>query len=388
MNGFQAGFIDSILELDSYHIRVSLPGDRASEEYLSALAARLREDDGVSSALVFSDFETVALARNGRAYPLRIKALSEDAEQADPGLLERLSLREGKFIGSPAQGIVLGSELARQLDVYPGDEVSILSVTASEEEGVIPRTLKLPVIDIFRSGYYNFDHGMGFVSFRTAAAFGGHTQALLGVKLKDRYADERFAGILVDRYGLPSDGIVTWRVFNRSFFGALRMEKTAMMLLVGLIFVVVAVNIYHSMRKNIFERMEDIAVLKALGGSGSSVRRVFVLDGLATGLLGSTCGMILGQLMAVNINEFFGIVETFVNAAMGLWRAAAFRSGPPGGFQIFSPTSFYLIQIPAKIVFPETLFIFSAGAASAAVAAWAASRRVLRFRPAEVLRNE
>lgn len=388
MNGFQSGFIDSILEVDSHHIRVSSAQAGGTGDDMETLAAELRKDPRVKSVLPFADYETVALGKSGRSLALRVKALPEDAASADPELVSRLSLRDGSFLDGGRNGIVLGAELARQLDLYPGDEIGLLSVEASEAEGVTARTVRLPVVDVFRSGYYSFDYGLAFVSFRTAETLGGSSKKVLGIKLRDMYDDVRFARRIIDLYGVDSRRVVTWREYNRSFFGALRMEKTAMMLLVGLIFVVVAVNIFHSMRKTVFERMEEIAVLKTLGGSTTSVRNVFVLDGLATGLLGASCGLVLGLAIVVNINEFFSLVETVINAALRVWNSLAARNGESGGFKVFSPLYFYLLQVPSKVLFGETLFIFSAGVMSAAVSAWAASRRVLRFRPAEVLRNE
>jgi len=388
MNGFQTGFIDSILEVDSYHVRVDCSEDGIRGTELDFLKNALKDDELVASAVLFADYETVALGRSGRSLPLRIKALPEDIADADPALMKKISLRDGAFIDPDKEGIILGAELARQLDLYPGDEVSLLSVSASELSGVTARTVRLPLIDVFRSGYYNFDYGLGFVSFKTAEAFGGASDTILGIKLKDQYGDSRFARRLVEKYGVPEDRITTWRVYNRSFFSALRMEKTAMMLLVGLIFVVVAVNIFHSMRKTVYEKMEDIAVLKAIGGSRTAVRRVFILDGFVTGLLGGLSGLVFGLALTININEVFTLIEAVVNGALGILNAAASRSGASGGFQVFSPTYFYLLRIPSKVFFEETLFIFAAGVSSATAAAWAASRRVLRFRPAEVLRNE
>jgi lipoprotein-releasing system permease protein len=387
MNGFQSGFIDSILEVDSHHVRVTLAAEDPFGPEPGLLADRLRSDPGVSAALPFADFETVALGSSGRAYPLRVKALPGDAGTLDPGLADRLGVDPGSVPASSPGGIVVGAELARQLDVLPGDEIRLLTVRASEADGVEASTVRVRVSEVFRSGYYAFDYGLGFVSFETARAFGGPVNLVLGVKLGDRFGDERFADRLSSRYGIPPDRIVTWRTYNRSFFGALRMEKTAMMLLVGLIFLVVAVNIFHSLRRTVFEKMEDIAVLKALGGSARTVRSIFVLDGLVTGFLGATCGLAAGLALTVNVNEVFAAAEALVNAVIRLGGALS-RAGGSGEFQVFSPAYFYLVRIPARVVFEEILFIYGAGASSAAAAAWAASRRVLAFRPAEVLRNE
>lgn len=387
MNGFQSGFIDSILEVDSHHVRISVFGEGGGLAEAERLAAELRRDPGIQAVLPFADYETVALGPSGRAFPVRVKALPEDAGDLDPALPARLALREGVFPGAGDGGIVLGAELARQLDVFPGDEVSLLTVNASASEGVTASTLRLRIADVFRSGYYAFDYGLAFVSFRTAEGFGGPENLILGVKLKNRFDDEAFAKRLSTARGIEEGRVITWRTYNRSFFGALRMEKTAMMLLVGLIFVVVAVNIFHSMRRTVFERMEDIAVLKALGGSARTVRNVFVLDGLVTGLAGASCGLAVGLAIVVNVNEAFGAMEALVNGLTRIWSIAA-GAGGSAGFQVFSPTYFYLVRIPTRVVFWEILFIYAAGAASAAAAAWAASRRVLTFRPAEVLRNE
>ncbi len=387
MNGFQSGFIDSILEVDSHHVRISLAAEDPYGPEPALLADRLREDPAVSAALPFADFETVALGPSGRAYPLRVKALPEDAGSRDPALTERLGLGSVPFPGSSPGGIVVGAELARQLDVLPGDEISLLTVRASAAEGVEASTVRVRVSEVFHSGYYAFDYGLGFVTFETARAFGGPVNLVLGVKLRDRFGDEGFAERLSSRYELPAERVVTWRIYNRSFFGALRMEKTAMMLLVGLIFLVVAVNIFHSLRRTVFEKMEDIAVLKALGGSARTVRSIFVLDGLVTGFLGATCGLAAGLAVTMNVNEVFAAAEALVNLVLRLGSALT-RVGGSGDFQVFSPAYFYLVRIPARLVFEEILFIYGAGASSAAAAAWAASRRVLAFRPAEVLRNE
>jgi len=155
-----------------------------------------------------------------------------------------------------------------------------------------------------------------------------------------------------------------------------------MMMLVGLIFIVVGVNIFHSMRKAVYGRVEDIATMKALGADSSSVRRVFLLDGAAAGAGGALIGLVVGLLVATNVNGVFDAVEAVVAAFY-----AAF-GGSGRGFEFFSPDLFYIGDVPVRLSFPETLFITSAGALAAVAAAWAASSRVSRIMPSEVLRDE
>ena len=217
MNGFQSGFIDSILEVDSHHLRISLSTENPEDLQTKILSDQVRSDPLVAAAVVFADFETVALGPSGRAYPLRVKALTSDAGRQDPALRQRLGLGKGEFPGAPAGEIVLGAELARQLDVFPGDVIRLLTIRASETEGVEASTVQVRVAEIFRSGYYAFDYGLGFVSFETARAFGGPVSLILGVKLRDRFEDEKSADRVSVRYGVPSDKIITWRTYNRSF---------------------------------------------------------------------------------------------------------------------------------------------------------------------------
>jgi len=158
------------------------------------------------------------------------------------------------------------------------------------------------------------------------------------------------------------------------------MEKNVMMALVGLIFLVVGVNIFHAMRKTVFARMEDIAVLKAVGARASEVRRVFLLDGLAAGAGGAFLGLAVGLALAVNVNEVFSAIESVLGFLASLFGGR--------GLRFFSPDLFYISDVPVRLPFAEAAFVTLAGAASALLAAWAASARVSTFMPSEVLRDE
>jgi ABC-type lipoprotein release transport system permease subunit len=127
-------------------------------------------------------------------------------------------------------------------------------------------------------------------------------------------------------------------------------------------------------------------VLKALGVSPRHLHYVFVSEGLAVGLVGAAAGTALGLLLAGNINAVFSGIETVVNAALAL--AASIGGGDRGGFAIFSPTSFYLVEVPSRVLPREAFFVAFLAVFSCTFAAYAAARAVSRFRPAEVLRHE
>lgn len=390
MNGFQLGYIDSILEAGSFHVRIEASPGSSLDEGLARAIASLPE---TRSVLPFAESHVLLLSSQGSALPLKLRLLPRDAASRDPGMAKALGLPEtgegGLFSSGP--GLVLGSELARYLGIRAEDNVELVLVSADVEEGMETRRLQLPVTALFRSGYYDFDFGLGLLPFDEAPELlaKGSFPLVYGVKLKDRYRDAEFAApvksLLVGR-GLGAYRIEGWREYNRAFFGALRTEKSVMMMLVGLIFVVVGVNIYHAMRRTVAERTEDIAVLRALGAGSGALKTVFVLDGLAVGLSGALAGLILGLLIAINVNEVFGIVEALVNAVLGV--LGRVLGGGAGGFRIFSPQYFYLMEVPVRVLFPETLFIVTAAIASAAGAAGIAAGRLAALEPAEILHYE
>jgi lipoprotein-releasing system permease protein len=367
MNGFQAGFIDAVLDLDSFHLRVS--SDSATVPEIAAALSN------VVSVVPFIDVRTMVANDRGKAYPIRVKILEDDMESRDPGFTGRLELRTGSF----KDGLVIGSELSRRLNIRVGDHVELLAVSADEETGIETGMVDVLVAGVFHSGYYDFDSALAFLPRSASSGLGEGEPMILGVKLSDRYGDERALSEL-ERAGIS--GAESWREYNRAFFGALRMEKSVMMMLIGLIFLVVGVNIYHSMSKTVYSRVDDIATLKALGAGSISIRDIFTLDGVVAGGGGAFIGLCLGLLAVMNVNGIFGAVETMLASVY------AILGGTGSSFAFFSPDLFYIGDVPVRLTFPETLFITVSGAASAIVAARVASSRVSAILPSEVLRDE
>jgi lipoprotein-releasing system permease protein len=372
MNGFQLGFIESILEISSYHLLLELPrGARLEGQELE----RLRRLPGVLAVVPFSEHQLLAEGRLGPRGCL-LRGLPADVAALDPGFARRLSVEDGSLdLSGPAQ-VVLGAELARYLGVGVGDAVSLLALGS----GLEPERRTYLVEGLFRSGYYEFDLGWAF------ARLGAQEPVRYGLKIRNRFRD-REVGQEVRRALGPGDyRLESWREFNRSFFGALRMEKLAMMVLIGLIFVVVGFNIYHGLRRAVRERFEEIGVLKALGASDGSVRSVFLAEGLVIGLTGSALGLALGLLASSNVNGLFAVVEWLVNTAGALFARLAAPIGER--FSLFSPAYFYLSEVPSRVLFSEAFLVVLFAMVSCAAAAGFAARATNAVRPMEVLRFE
>ncbi len=399
MNGFQGGYIDSILEVSSFHIRIEKgagekspafkggPSGDSRSELTDELSDRIRSLPGVRSVLPFRELRCLGSSATRSAMVISLRALPFDAFLRDSGMAAALGLSGKDMPG--AGGLLIGSELARKLDVSVGDTLSLLSVVSDPDEGASTKSTTVRVSEIFRSGYYEFDSGLALADFATLEPLvppGSSGNLTYGVKLDNRYADGRAVAAIAAETSIPSSHIQSWRSYNRAFFGALRTEKTVMMLLVGLIFLVVGVNIHHAMRRNVAQRTVEIAVIRAMGGRASDIAAVFLLDGIAVGLAGAALGLAAGLAIVYNINGIFQLAEFLTKAVMGL--VASLAGGKAGDYRIFSPRYFYLVDVPVRVSFAETTFIAGAAIASSAFAAGSAASRLSRLDPAQVLRYE
>ncbi|MDR1239774.1 MAG: ABC transporter permease [Treponema sp.] len=396
MNGFQMGFIESILEISSYHLRVeSFPPEQMAE-----LRNRLQALPETGAAVPFREFQS--LLRSGREaqQAALIRGLPPDAPEIDAAMGNQLEFEAGSFDLGGDHSILLGAELARRLSVRLGDEVALFSIAglfsglpspgpADEASGAL--TDRFRVTGIFRTGFYEYDLSWGFINIAEAEKISG-AGLVLGIKLKNRWHDgramESVSKALAGAPGAETLKLTSWRDYNRAFFGALRTEKLFMFLLVGLIFIVVGLNIFQAQRRAVLERREEIGLLRAVGASSAAVRLVFVWDGAIIGFTGSAAGLCIGLLIASHIPVFFTLLERLVNFFVAAANMFLGAGGAAGEFAIFSPTVFYIKEIPSRVIPREVFLICMFGFLSALLAAWFASGKAARTGPAEVLRDE
>jgi lipoprotein-releasing system permease protein len=399
MNGFQMGFIESILEISSYHLRAgSFPPENQKE-----LQGRLRALPEIDAAVPFREFQGLIRGRREGQQAAVIRGLPPDALELDVAMKKKIDFEAGSFDIRGSRSVLLGSELARRLSAGLGDDITLFSIAglfpggaeapdpAEEEAGALADTFT--VTGIFRTGFYEYDLGWGFINLESAGEISG-ADLVLGLKLKnrwqDRYAMERIQKSLPGEPGAAALKLSSWRDYNRAFFGALRTEKLLMFLLVGLIFIVVGLNIFQAQRRAVLERREEIGLLRAVGAAGTAVRLIFVWDGAIIGFTGAASGLCLGLLIATHISGFFTLLEGLVNFFIGAvnFFPRLFGAGEAGEFAIFSPAVFYIKEIPSRVIPQEVFLIFMFGFLSALLAAWFASGKAARTGPAEVLRDE
>lgn len=209
-----------------------------------------------------------------------------------------------------APGIILGEELAKNLGVWLGDEVILVSPQGlSTSMGLLPALRRFRVAGTLRTGYYEYDSATAYAHILEAASFlktpGGASG--LQARLTDLSLAERVAGELQRDLGMDAT-IRSFSQINRTLFAALKLEKHVMSLILVLITLVAAFNIASNLILMSSEKLRDIGLLKSMGATASQIRRIFLWVGLLIGSIGVGLGLLLGLSLCWVI-ERYPIVE-------------------------------------------------------------------------------
>lgn len=235
-------------------------------------------------------------------------APSPGGAESDGALDEDFILGKKKDAdAAPAPGIVLGRELAHSLKVMVGDRVNVISPLGGElgPTGPMPKSRPFKVAGIFFSGMYEYDAKFAFMALPEAQRFFGLGETVTGLELKtDDIDDTRqiTRQVLQTLDGYPYR-TKDWGEMNRNLFSALRLEKLVMAVILAFIVLVACFNIVSTLIMMVLEKSKEIAILKSMGSTDTSVMKVFVLEGLMIGLLGTAVGLVLGFLVCLIVDK-------------------------------------------------------------------------------------
>jgi lipoprotein-releasing system permease protein len=259
-------------------------------------------------------------------------------------------------------GIILGKELALRLGVFVGDTVNVVSpVGPISAIGMVPKIRTFALVALFQSGMYEYDSSLAYIDLLEAQKFFSMGQTVTGIEIKvtDVFRAAETARSVEQALGFAY-GARDWMQMNRNLFSALKLEKTMMFLLLVLITIVASFNIISTLTMIVTEKQKEIAILKAMGATRMSIRRIFMLNGLIIGLSGTAIGIPLGY-------AFLWLIQTF-------WT--------------FDPTVYYISQIPVHVQAMDVFLV----AGSAIVISFAAtvypSLQAARLEPVAALRYE
>jgi lipoprotein-releasing system permease protein len=224
------------------------------------------------------------------------------------------SIKSGSLSGmagdeTQAPGIVLGQELAVALNAKVGSTVTLLTPSGTlSPMGMMPRPRQARVTGIYSLGIFEFDSSYGFVDLAFARRLTGKQNVdLVQLRVADIYGAPAVAEEIGVALG-PEYVAQDWTEMNRSLFSALGLEKMAISITIGLIVMVAALNIVASLVLLVMEKSRDIAILKTMGTSSRVVMRIFMLQGLVIGLVGTTAGA-LGGLALTYIADRYKLVR-------------------------------------------------------------------------------
>jgi lipoprotein-releasing system permease protein len=351
------------------HVEIYQPQGEALADW-QATAAEARRNEQVVGAAPFIATQAL-IARGDDMRGAIVRGISPADEATVTALAAQLRDTTLARLVSGGWGIVLGGELARSLGVKVGDRVTIVAPGGQvTPAGVIPRLKQLTLVGTFDAGHYEYDSGLALMHVDDAARLfrvAGPTGVQL--RLKDAQQAREVADEIQMRLG-AAVRVTDWTRTNRNWFQAVQIEKRLMFIILTLIVAVAAFNLVSTLVMTVTDKQADIAILRTLGASPRSIMTIFMVQGAASGVIGTLAGMGMGLLVAFNVDVIVPAIERALHMS-------------------FLPGSVYLIShMPSDPQSADILPVVAISLALAFVATVYPSWRASRVQPAEALRHE
>ena len=379
MTGFKEDMQAKILGTNSHIIVTTRTGDTIKG--YTELTDKVAAVPGVVAATPFV-FKQVLLTSESGSHGVVLRGIdvkrettvTEIGKNLKSGSLEELDrlgparnappAPDGQAAESPPPlpGIIIGRELSLRLGVFLGDRLNVVSpVGPISALGMIPKVRGYRVAGVFEAGMFEYDSSLAYVSIKQAQEFFNMGDAVTGIEVKvaDVFAADRIAKAIEGAIGFPY-WARDWMQLNKNLFSALKMEKFMMFVLLVLVVVVASFNIVSTLTMIVVEKHREIAILKAMGATGQAVMRIFMLNGLVIGIVGTAIGIPLGYGFCWAIQEFYTL---------------------PGDV-------YYLSHIPVNIKTVDVLTVAISAITITFLATIHPCRQAARLDPAEALRYE
>jgi len=301
ITGFQEDVQDKILSATS-HIMVSdLTGEGLSD--YTALASKIKGIGGIQLVSPVA-YDMVLVSGPFRSRGAMLKGIDFDLERNHSSWLQELD--SGTVPSSKEEGILLGRELAFAIGASLGNEVTVLTSSSRLSPlGLFPRTKKFMVSGTFSTGLYEFDSTTALVPLSAAQKFFRLDDRIshLQIRIDDIFEADKMAG-RIKQLLPPAAYVTTWMELNKSLFSALKLEKNIMFLTITLIVLVAALNIIATLILMVMEKTRDIGILLAMGATSRSIKKIFFLQGVMIGVIGTSAGVVLGLMCCWLANTF------------------------------------------------------------------------------------
>jgi lipoprotein-releasing system permease protein len=370
MNGLQKDLREKIL-IGSPDVRVLTYGEDLAMSGWDSVLKAAEGQTGVVAAAPF--VHTQAGINAGTNYSEGVFVMGIVPSRA--GLKEVTSIRRtakgGDFAFKDAhggtEGVVLGTRLANRLNVVVADSITLIalgSVKVSPVTGTLtPNIRRYEVTGVFETGMYEYDNAyviMALAAAQDLAQLGGKVTGI-EIKTADRWDAPRVARSLADTLGFPYR-TEDWQQQNSSLFQALRLEKLGMTVILLLIVLVAAFNIVSTLTMVVTDKTREIGILKTMGMSARSIKRIFFAQGVVIGLVGTVTGLAVGLIAAYAVDRY--------------------RLIP------LDPSIYFIDHLPIDTRLEDVILIVAASLAIAALATLYPARQASRLFPVEAIRHE
>ncbi|WP_296654987.1 lipoprotein-releasing ABC transporter permease subunit [Paraburkholderia sp.] len=367
MNGFQRDVRDRMLSVLA-HIEIFSPTGSMPDWQLTAKEAKANPE--VIGAAPYVDAQAL-LTRGDSVSGVALRGVEPSEEPQVSEIGKEMKAGSLNDLTPGSFSIVLGADLASSLGVQTGDKVTLVAPEGSiTPAGMLPRLKQFTVAGVFESGHYEYDSTLALVNIRDAQIL-YRLPAPTGVRLrlKDMQRAPTVARQLV--HTLTGDLYIRdWTQQNKTWFSAVQIEKRMMFIILTLIIAVAAFNLVSSLVMTVTNKQADIAILRTLGAQPGSIMKIFVVQGVTIGFVGTGIGIALGCLIAWSIPWLVPMIEHLL------------------GVQFLPPSVYFISELPSELVASDVIRIGLIAFVLSALATLYPSWRAAKVRPAEALRYE
>jgi len=325
MNGFRTELTKKILGFNP-HIIVKPYEKKINKEEINKLD--VLKDNILRTSFTFSG-QGIIINRENTTGILVRSYLRNDIHEID---LINKGIIDGSLNSFNKNTISIGKELAISLDLIVGNEITLMSTSNLQTPfGNLPLQEKFIISSVFSTGLAEFDQNVVFIPFENANSLFELTDKDIDLEIflkkpdKVQFIKEKVQSLFNDHY------VYSWADLNKSFFGALKVERNVMFIILTLIIIVAAFNIISGLTILVKNKTKEIAILRTLGISKTSIAKVFFLTGFTIGLFATITGVIIGILFSYYIEEIRILVTSIFN------------------IELFPEEIYFLSQMPSEI---------------------------------------
>jgi lipoprotein-releasing system permease protein len=308
MAGFESDLKNRILGIES-HVVIMRHGSPFSDYH--RILDRVVNTNGVEAATPFIYTQIMLRSSSGVSGAVLRGIDPESAGRVikvleSSALLNIEKMHQGNNTIGSVPGVILGKELARNLGLGRGDAVYLISSRGMiSPMGYLPAMKRFQVVGLFESGMYEYDGSLAYIHIRDAQKILHMENSVTGIEVRvnDIYNARHIADKIVADVGFPY-WARDWMQMNHNLFSALKLEKTVMFIILALIVLVAAFNIASTLIMMVMGKTRDIAILKAMGAMESSIRKIFIFNGMIIGFMGTSLGVCLGFIMCKLLEKY------------------------------------------------------------------------------------